>query len=108
MLFIPFAWPFLIGYLMFRYWRVTLWLYAVALTAWLLVVNPFWGLVAVTVLILFAMLQVRVGEQRIAEREALARRQAERRTAARRADMELQAELNAQALVRVLGGPDVH
>jgi hypothetical protein len=105
-LFIPIAWPFLLGYLMFRYWRVTLWLYAVALTAWLLVVHPFWGLVAITLLAMAALLQVRVGEQRIADREALAQRQADRRAAARRAAMELQADLNARALVRILGGSD--
>lgn len=106
--------PFLVIWVMIRFWRLTLTLTVVGVTGYLLYQYPIAGgvLAAVEVVILIAALRIR--EQDDNAREAINRRRAVERDLdqrdryletgrADRARMELQAELIAKALVREAG-----
>jgi hypothetical protein len=106
--------PFLIIYVMFRFWRLTLTLVVVGMTGYLLYRYPVVGgvLAALEIVILIVALRIReqddnareaIDLQRVVERDLDRRDRSLEAGRADRARMELQAELIAQALVREAG-----
>jgi hypothetical protein len=101
----PIAWPFLVIWLMFRFWRVTLLLLAIGLVVAVSVQSPAWG-TALGLSLLVLAIRGLAAHQAQAERAGIAARQRlENRRNLAAADqyamMEIQADMNARAMARV-------
>lgn len=106
--------PFLIIYAMIKLWRLTLTLFVVGMTGYLLHQYPVVGglFAALEIVILIVALRIReqddnareaINLQRVVERDLDRRDRSLEAGRADRARMELQADLNAKALVREAG-----
>lgn len=104
-LIVPIFWPFLVIWAMFRFWRVTLPLAAAGLGVLVYSRSPVWGVVVGIGLVLAALWIVKIAQdaRAVADHRSAVLAMDRHRAAVDReyAGMQLQAELNAQAMARV-------
>lgn len=101
----PIAWPFLVIWLMFRLWRVTLLLLAIGLCAAVYSQSQMWGGLLFVGLLILAIRALGAHQRAVARRVGAAQvrygQQLDLAAAREYEKMEIQAELNARAMAKV-------